>query len=376
MKAAKVLLRGRPGRFSSMLDMGGVSAGDTKASKLNTGKNNKVRAIALDFDLITRSIDQKKMEDNENDNDNRNRGEAMATGAAAKSNTKKNVLGDVKPHVGAIENIANLLNVNLGGEKRRNTNNPIDDSEDDDLSLLLGKTKNDTKKSNHAPEPASEREVNNESPNIDIRTRYAAKLRNRVEGGLSGVELANSKREEALKQGDAEGHFAARKLAAANTVAKAGSKWMASTGSGTLLQFLDARSMIIALIPTPKILNAEEKGMNKKAMNELTKQLSNLKFDILSEGVDSGSDSDVGTRILTEVANEIEAGPKSTLVVSDKDEYLRSGRDLGMFTCRVRRKNQPRGNITTNFNVEDVADVQDVINELNGISFNTVFSSS
>ena len=74
------------------------------------------------------------------------------------------------------------------------------------------------------------------------------------------------------------------------------------------------------------------------------------------------------------VTSELDTNPISILVVSDRDDYLRSARDLGIYTCRVRKKNMPRGNVTTNYTVEDVKEVEDVVNELNGISFNTVFN--
>ena len=80
------------------------------------------------------------------------------------------------------------------------------------------------------------------------------------------------------------------------------------------------------------------------------------------------------SEILHTVLSKIEAEPISTIVVSDRDDYLGSAKELGVFTCRVRKKNAPRGNITTNYTVEMVKEVEDVVNELNGISYNTVFN--
>ena len=51
-----------------MLDMGGV--GEAKVdTRINVGKNNKVRAVALDFHLIARSIEERRrraLEEKEN----------------------------------------------------------------------------------------------------------------------------------------------------------------------------------------------------------------------------------------------------------------------------------------------------------------------
>jgi hypothetical protein len=185
-----------------------------------------------------------------------------------------------------------------------------------------------------------------------------------------------------LSRGDAAGHFAARKLAVTNSfsASTSGSKWMATTGTGTLLSFLSMRSMKIALLPSPRIVSENEKDEYQRDMNDLTRQLPNVKFHLLVEGVTHAASDEnevsIGKRLLENVTTEIEVDPISTLVVSDQDGILKAARDLGYFTCRVRRKNAPRGNVTTNFTVESVQNVQDAVNELVGISYNTVFSSA
>jgi hypothetical protein len=254
------------------------------------------------------------------------------------------------------------------------------------LSLLTGmfssKEKRDVNNSNNndsndSNEKEEDEKNNNEVSNynsatMDIRTKYASKLRSKVDGGLAGVELANSKKEESLTQGDAAGHFIARSIAASNTVSTKGSKWMASTGTGTLCSFLSNRSMKIALLPKQGLRSEEEKDNDRHGMELLAKQLPNVKFNLL--GVDENMNISNADDILNYVATEVESLPVSIMVVSDQDAYLGSARDAGMYTCRVRRKNEPRGNITASYTVEDVKEVEDVVNELNGISFNTVFN--
>ena len=44
-----------------MLDMGGVASAKSN-TKIDLGKNNKIRAIALDFNLITKSFEEHKKE--------------------------------------------------------------------------------------------------------------------------------------------------------------------------------------------------------------------------------------------------------------------------------------------------------------------------
>ena len=61
--------------------------------------------------------------------------------------------------------------------------------------------------------------------------------------------------------------------------------------------------------------------------------------------------------------------------MSDQDNLLKAARDSGMITCRIRPKNARRGNISAHYTVEDVLQVQDVVNEMNGISFNAVLNA-
>lgn len=349
-----------------MLDMGGMASASVDTS-LDVGKNNKVKAIALDFDLITRSIGKDKQKVVE-EMGGKNPLKEMNNFASADKKSEDN--SNILPDTVLVQDMAKLLNVQLGDENTEPSKKRIDEK-DDDLSLLLGSPEQRKDKSKAKSE--EKREVSNFDPSAtDIRSRYAAKLRSKVEGGLAGVELAKSKKEESLKMGDAAGHLVARSIAASNTVSTSGSKWMASTGVGSLCSFLSNRSMKIALIPTPSLKNNDEVERIRVAMQDLSKQLPQVKFTLL--GMDKDTEGRNAKEILESILSRIEAEPISTIVVSDRDDYLGSARDLGIFTCRIRKKNAPRGNITTNYSVERADEVIDVVNELNGISYNTVFN--
>lgn len=351
-RASRVLLNLK-GRYSSMMDLGGVSAAKSN-TKIDMSKNNKIRVVALDFHLLTRNIDTHRKDE----------GLSISKNQQKKEEQK---IGDVKPRTDVVNTIANLLGVKLGGDMQKNKRKEQDD---DDLSLLLGNRNNDSNKK----DTKTDENTTNANPfNSDIRAKYAKKLRDKVDGGLAGVELANSKKDEMLKMGDAKGHLVARQIAAAETVSKSGSKWLATTGTGTLLSFLNMRSMKIALLPPPKALSLEEKDKVLQDMESLQRQLPNIKIDILLGG--ETENEQVSLKLLDKLTKQSDVDPIATLVVSDQDAYLRTARDEGYYTCRVRPKNAPRGNITTNFTTENVSEVQDVVNELVGISFNTVFSS-
>jgi hypothetical protein len=315
-----------------MMDLGGMPSAKTGPIRTVDGsKNCKVRAVAIDFDLLTRAVDQAAAE-KEN---------LAATTASSNSNS---ISSPVLPMVGRVQEIASLLNVNLGG------NHETTKQEHDDLSGLLGKK----------PEP---KEVPMPVYSSDIRAKYADKLKSR--GGLAGVDHA--KREvdntNTVLRGDAAGHLAAR--GAAISQSTGGTKWMALSGTGNLLMYISNRSMKLALLPVPH----EDKPEVANRMKEFTRQLPNVSFDLLIEKGDEATD------ILKLVMKEFEVDPISTIIVSDRDDILRAAKDEGMVACRVRPPNAKRGNISVHYTVERVGQVEDVINEINGISFQALGSA-
>jgi ribosome-binding protein aMBF1 (putative translation factor) len=94
-----------------MLDLGGVSPADTNV-RINLGKNNKVRAVALDFHLITRSIEERRrMADEE---------AAVSRSGNSQETIKNSVVSPsasaIQPDINLVEQLASILNVKLGGE--------------------------------------------------------------------------------------------------------------------------------------------------------------------------------------------------------------------------------------------------------------------
>eukprot|EP00540_Astrosyne_radiata_P002394 CAMPEP_0116854080 /NCGR_PEP_ID=MMETSP0418-20121206/18360_1 /TAXON_ID=1158023 /ORGANISM="Astrosyne radiata, Strain 13vi08-1A" /LENGTH=110 /DNA_ID=CAMNT_0004486735 /DNA_START=42 /DNA_END=370 /DNA_ORIENTATION=- len=110
--------------------------------------------------------------------------------------------------------------------------------------------------------------------------------------------------------------------------------------------------MKVALLPTPQ--NPDERGEEEEGerMHNLTKQLPHVSFDVLLEKGDNAGE------ILHRALGELELDPVVTLVVSDRDDYLRMAKHVGMITCRVRQnRNAPRGNISAHYNVGSVSEV-------------------
>lgn len=363
-----------------MMDLGGMSAAESN-TKLNLGKNNRVKVVALDFELLTKSIQQISMDD------------ALKVGAVPSLSSRSQgplvSLGKVQPDISMIQNIANLLNVKLNDTSSKSSADSgtmfvqkkkswLQQGEDD-LSRLTGNTDSD---SNSGTEIATSQSANvsNHSPfQVDIRAKYASKLKNKVQGGLAGVEVMKSQQQEMLKGGDAAGHLVARSIAAAQTVSSRGNKWLAKTGVGTLLTFLDKRCISIALLPPPQIMTEKEKDQTMEDMLQLTRQLPNIHFDTLVSGItkDPQVNSEKAPYIILDYISNQYQDVKTTeiMVVSDHDAMLRQARNGSMITCRVRPKHAPRGSVTTSYTVESINEVQNVVNDLCGISFNTVFSS-
>eukprot|EP00586_Coscinodiscus_wailesii_P016554 CAMPEP_0172498756 /NCGR_PEP_ID=MMETSP1066-20121228/116977_1 /TAXON_ID=671091 /ORGANISM="Coscinodiscus wailesii, Strain CCMP2513" /LENGTH=356 /DNA_ID=CAMNT_0013272169 /DNA_START=216 /DNA_END=1286 /DNA_ORIENTATION=- len=354
--------------------MGGASA-PKYDKRLDLSKNNKIRAIALDFDLITRSLNSAKGSSSSPFD-----GEVGATDNTLGTNGNA-PLAPAQPDVGTVEQMASLLNVKLGGG--------IEDKSmyrdvDDDLSGIMGMGRHQVKSNiESAPSPTPIKTTSTPDKNkkltantplgYDVRSKYASKLRDKLEGGLSGIERAKYEKEQQWQKGDAGmGHLEARKmvLKQGSSSSRSGSKWMASTGTGALLNYLTSRSTKIALLPTPVSENDYNDGEETwRRMEDLKNQLPQVKFGLLVKGGKERTVNDIVDLVL----KEFDVPPINAIMVSDRDDYLKVARDKGLYTCRVRPPNTRRGEITAHYNVETVSEIQDVLNELNGISYATVF---
>lgn len=323
------------GQYSRMMDLGGMPPAKTGQIRAVDGsKNLKVRAVAFDFELLTRS-----------DGEKRNKIDFISNDAPDLYSSPVTVMVD------KVKEIANLLNVDLGG----NRDSRSEKVDHDDLSALIGEK---------AP---AKSDIVKRSPlfSSDIRVKYADKLKSR--GGLAGVDNAKRERENTIGTGDAASHMAARAAAVSQTAAE--TKWMALAGTGSLLSYISNRSMKIALLPVPREEDDSDESVGKR-MKEFEKQLPNVFFDLL---IDKG---DNALYILKLMLKKLEMDPVATIVVSDRDDYLRAAKDTGMVTCRVRPMNAKRGSVTAHYNVETISEVQDVVNQINGISFQATLSNS
>ena len=61
--------------------------------------------------------------------------------------------------------------------------------------------------------------------------------------------------------------------------------------------------------------------------------------------------------------------PKSIMVVSTDDSLLKAAREEGMLTCKYRLPNGLRGQVSCHFNATAALEIQDALEELNGIAW-------
>jgi hypothetical protein len=191
----------------------------------------------------------------------------------------------------------------------------------------------------------------------DVRAKYSAKLRQKLEsGGISSIDRA---KQIDLIKGDAEGHLRARAMAVSQG-SSSNTKWMALTGTGALLQYISNRSISIVLLPLPEHPNKEEQ---EKRMKEFAKQLPQVRLDLI---LHSEHEEDKIWSV-EEVLKKLPQDNSATLLVSDRSDYLNQAKALGMTTCGIRPPNTPRG--TAHYVCADMSEVQQVLNQVNGISF-------
>eukprot|EP00535_Pseudo-nitzschia_heimii_P011483 CAMPEP_0197193188 /NCGR_PEP_ID=MMETSP1423-20130617/26657_1 /TAXON_ID=476441 /ORGANISM="Pseudo-nitzschia heimii, Strain UNC1101" /LENGTH=376 /DNA_ID=CAMNT_0042646305 /DNA_START=146 /DNA_END=1272 /DNA_ORIENTATION=+ len=336
--------------YSRMLDMGGAPSANSDKSLIrtvNASKNNRLQVVAFDFkSLININDSDTKISERSFDE--------IATVHSTNNAVKQNRDSTTAVDTDRVKQVADLLNVDLGSSP---------DGKVDGQSRSANKK--ESKSKDHNP-------LDN-----DIRAKYASKLT----GGLAGIELAKSQVQETLTTGDAAGHLAARKIAIMdgtttnpNDKKNSAKRWLPSLAATQLLTLLTHRSMRIVLLPAlgkiSKISTSEE---DEPRMEDFKAQLKNVVIDnIIPKFGKRDGNEEIEDALRKGILNEFDVHPNKVLLVSDRDQYLRIARDMGMSICKVQGKNARRGNITAHHTVQTVGQVKDVVNEINGISFNTL----
>ena len=384
--------------YRGMLDMGGSGpeSRNIKIPPVNANKNNKVQVICFDFHLLTKSVAEAEKDataaaaallltnkSKVEEKDKYNRSMHMQTSSTSLSSQQQQQSQSVLPNVGLIQDFAKLLKVPLGRDM--DTTGKVGSNKDDDLSALLGDDNSTPPQQQQQPQQQQRTDTKSgtkpsavvvDFAHTDVRTKYADKLRSKLDGGLVGVDNAKAEKSSTTTRGGGGGGDASGHLAARNMAVKQGStatRWMTMTGTGSMLQLLSNRSIHIVLLPKLPNNDNDNSSIEREAetlqMEQFTKQLPSVNFDLLVQR--EGKKVEV---VLKGVMEELKIDPMHTMMVSDRDDYIVSAKDLGMVTCRVRPPNARRGNISAHYTIESIPDVQDLVNEINGISFNAVLN--
>lgn len=413
------------GKFSRMLDLGGVAPHTStnnsilKSSKFN--KNCHLQAVIFDFNLLLSTTNSSSSSSSTNSSN------VEPTVAPSPSSGRMDpvmVPLSIQPDVAKIQDIAKLLNVPTGRDSLDRKLASVRCLEEDDLSLLLegavgggdvgsspgphqqsvSPMEQTPNMSTPPPLPAPTTTTGGQQPH-DIRSKYWDRIQKRTGSVPSSSMIESSSKDSDTKQpprGDAELHWAARARVVSTEMANTNinHQWMVATGTGQLLGFLQMRSIQLGLAATPatrehqngKQPNGETEATQEASrMDVFAKQLRDkVQFDailkesgtavqiiasmlqLLRGGVAVSSSSNGSVVNQQQQQQQRALTPDRCLWVSDRDDCLRAAKDAGLLTARIVRPNARRGNVSAHYTVQDVHDIQTVVNEINGISFNAV----
>jgi hypothetical protein len=357
----------RPLSISRMLDVGGMPSASndrTLIRTVNASKNSKLQAVAFDFEILIKAPTS-----NTGSGEGANKTmvpTGVSTGSSLKIDTRPTV------DVDQINHVTSLLKVDINSHTPSFKNpykEPI-------ISLNNNKMAAPTAPTTASiPSPSSKPQLPKSAPYQDIRAKYAKKL----QGGLAGIDLAKSQLEDTLAKGDAAGHLAARQIAIQQSNVSrtlSGSRWMANAAASKLLTYLTHRSIRVALLPSPqRVGSSHGQKEEQQWMHDFQTQLKDVVIDAVVPSLTDADHSTITTALQDGVLKELAmSDPTVVLVVCDRDDYLKAAKELGMLTCRLQPKNARRGNITAHYTASSVEDVQEIVNEINGISFNVVLN--
>ena len=238
------------GGYSKMMDLGGYSTKESKSSSLRMGKNLKIQVVLFNFATVSSSISSEKLSSAANSsnhqlkaggttNPNPNPNEVMLT------TPKKLLESVVDNHV--VKDMANILNFDLNAVLGKSP--PPSTATATATATTIPKTKSD----NPIPQSSTD----------EIRNKYAALLSKKLGTTTSNSSATNitetisnlaSAKSAILSKGDASLNATAKALASSQAPLNVeSSRWLVVSGVGTLFEFLNKRSMKVALIPSPSV---------------------------------------------------------------------------------------------------------------------------
>jgi len=189
----------------------------------------------------------------------------------------------------------------------------------------------------------------NEIQNVStIQTKYMNKIRKRI-GDKSIVDATSS-----IKETDATMLNRAKSIPMSSEN-KNPSRWLLQVGFGDILDYTSFRSINVAVVG--------RKRTDPNLIDQLSRQLTNQTFYKIHNSVDD--------RLLDKFQNmEKTLGllTKEFLLFSSDEEIIEAAKDRGYYTCRYRPPNALFGRCSTDFVATNAIEIQDAIEDLNGIA--------
>ncbi|GMH56763.1 hypothetical protein TrRE_jg10468 [Triparma retinervis] len=226
------------------------------------------------------------------------------------------------------------------------------------------------------PEPSAPK-PHNPAPD-DPRLKYMKKLKEKRGLDVSDLQKASSAKD--AKLGDGSFHVNLRDAIKAQE--KKGDpnryssrRWLPVSGMGSLLNYIQSRSIKIGLLRPPELHSSYLDG----DIEEYDKQLADVEFDYKFDDGDGGAgkDSKGPEFVVQDAASGLgiprEGGKTNFLmVVSSNSKVLGAARDVNSYTCYLKPANGRRCDVSTNFSISNISELRDVVDEVNGISFSNV----
>jgi hypothetical protein len=230
-----------------------------------------------------------------------------------------------------------------------------------DMEVLIGSggapTTQKNPKTSSAPDATRSKaatapvyDTSKEIPNLSsVQSKYADKLHKKV-----GTSMLNTGADGSSPVTDASLLQYAKGLDAVSDKMK--SRWLLTPGMGTILDYVSQRTIRMGLI-YPQSATATSKNL-------LAQVGDTIRFDYLMEI----SPENTVNKNMESISTETGLACHEIMVVSPHEKTLIAAKDKGHFTCRFRFPNSLYGQCYTDFVATGALEIQDAIEELNGIA--------
>ncbi|GMH93020.1 hypothetical protein TrVE_jg7773 [Triparma verrucosa] len=369
-----------------MMDMGGVplhKSNKALAKKLtgSLSKRLKVRGVLFDYNCVS-NVDPTQASSDSNPASSTSQSQSLSPEEDSSSSESSSSFFNLPGHVSDMASVLGVTiakgsdGVAIKREERkaqpavdRPGFNPkgflagVEDVRQVDVDSL---PQSQTPNPNPKPSPAAS------AASDDIRAKYLKKLKDKK--GISAKEILSSSTSSPSSQApDSSFHLGLRSSIinseALNDPNKyAASRWLPVNGMGKVCQYMTARSIRIGLLKPLKHNASYILGDANTFKVQLGDKVDfDYSFDENSEAQQS----------LSKAMNDLDVEKSDVdttsgvMVVSSCSETLKRARDANSYTVYIMPSSGRRCAISPNYNVNNIEDLRDVIDDVNGVSFNS-----